>query len=131
MLSSIAFETVKSKKEEKQKSMILGQFFSFSNFSVFWEFRNILWCQLKQMFLINYQYFWNYTLFFYKNSIHYKRGSKHAVTIPLHQRHCLTCNYCCMKFYCPEARRSWVTGPKGVLFHVTKTRHYLKNIFNS
>ena len=57
ILSSIAFETVKS---ESQKSMILGQI---SNFSNFWKFRNRFWYQLKQMFLINYQYFRSYATF--------------------------------------------------------------------
>ena len=60
ILSSIAFETVKS---ESQKSMILGQI---SNFSNFWKFRIRFWYQLKQMFLINYQYFRSYATFLLK-----------------------------------------------------------------
>ena len=60
ILSSIAFETVKS---ESQKSMILGQI---SNFSNFWKFRNRFCYQLKQMFLINYQYFRSYATFLLK-----------------------------------------------------------------
>ena len=40
VLSSIALETVKIQSGEKQKNMIPGQFFSFSNFSNFWIFRN-------------------------------------------------------------------------------------------
>ena len=64
ILSSVALETVKIQWEEKQKSMISGQFFLISFFSNFWQFRNKFWCQVKQVFRINYQYFRCYATFF-------------------------------------------------------------------
>ena len=56
ILSSIAFETVKTKPKDKQKSMISRKHFSFSIYSGFWRFRNRFWYQLKKVFLINYQH---------------------------------------------------------------------------
>ena len=40
----------------ERKNNNFGTVFSFSNFSSFWKFRNGFWYQLKQVFLINYQY---------------------------------------------------------------------------
>ena len=66
ILPLTVFEIVKSQKEEKQRNIISGQFFSFSNFSGFWKYRNKLWHQLKQISLINYQNFWSYATFLLK-----------------------------------------------------------------
>ena len=40
VLSSIAFATVKSQREEKQKKYDFETIFFISNFSNFWKFRN-------------------------------------------------------------------------------------------
>ena len=56
ILSSITSQTFKSQRNEKQKSMILGQFFNLQIFDTFWKFRNRFQHQLKQI-LNSYQYF--------------------------------------------------------------------------
>ena len=61
ILSSITYEAVKRQREEKQKSIVSGQFFIF-RFWIFWGFRNTFWYQVKQMILNSYQYFRSYTI---------------------------------------------------------------------
>ena len=56
ILPSIAFKTVNSHREEKQKSIMSRKSLSLSNISNFWKFIDKFWYQSKQMFLINYQY---------------------------------------------------------------------------
>ena len=107
ILSSIAFETVKSQREEKQKRMISGKSFSFLNFWNISECGNKSWHQLKQMFLISYQYFWSSTSVLLKFRHTIKQiWSNLAMT--QHQTYCLTFIYNCMEFYCPNGRESWV-----------------------
>ena len=66
-------------------------------FSIF-KFWNRFWYNLKQMYLINYQYFWSSKLFI-KILTNNKIDLKHAVTMLLHQGCYLTCIYSCIKFY--------------------------------
>ena len=107
ILSSIAFETVKSQREEKQKRMISGKSFSFLNFWNISECGNKSWHQLKRMFLISYQYFWSSTSVLLKFRHTIKQiWSNLAMT--QHQTYCLTFIYNCMEFYCPNGRESWV-----------------------
>ena len=68
ILSSIAFETVKSQTEEKQ--IISGILVSFSNFSNFRKFRNRLWYEQisdELSVLLELEYF------FIKILTHYKK----------------------------------------------------------
>ena len=104
---SITFETVKSQREEKQKRMISGQFFSFSNFWNISKCGNRSWHQLKQMFLISYQYFWSSASVLLK-FWHTIKQIWSNVTMPQHQTYCLTLIYNCMEFCCPNGRESWV-----------------------
>ena len=107
ILSSIAFETVKSQREEKQKRMISGKSFSFLNFWNISECGNKSWHQLRRMFLISYQYFWSSTSVLLKFRHTIKQiWSNLAMT--QHQTYCLTFIYNCMEFYCPNGRESWV-----------------------
>ena len=107
ILSSIAFETVKSQREEKQKRMISGKSFSFLNFWNISECGNKSWHQLKRMFLISYQYFWSSTSVLLKFRHTIKQiWSNLAMT--QHQTYCLTFIYNYMEFYCPNGRESWV-----------------------
>ena len=76
--------------------MIWGQFLSISKICSSWKIGNRFRYQLKEM-LGN---------FLVKILIHYKTDLKHGVTMPLHQRHFLTCIYSCIKFYCPSVRGS-------------------------
>ena len=87
----IAFESVKSRREDKQKNIISGQFFSSSSFLNSWKFGNEFRCQ-QQMLLINYQYFRGYTIFFVKILTSDETDLKHAVKMPLHQGCCLLHN---------------------------------------
>ena len=111
ILPLTVFEIVKSQKEEKQRNIISGQFFSFSNFSGFWKYRNKLWHQLKQISLINYQNFWSYATFLLK----FWHTLKQIWKMPLQQGFCLACIYISMD---PK-----LLEPKKIVFHVTKKRY--------
>ena len=102
ILSSIAFETVKSQREEQQNRMISGQSFSFLNIC-----GNKSWHQLKRMFLISYQYFWSSASVLLKFR-HTIKQIWSNLTMPQHQTYCLTFIYNCMEFCCPNGRESWV-----------------------
>ena len=118
ILSLIAFEIVKSQREEKQKNIISRQFFSFSNFSSFRKFRYRLWYQLKQMFLINYQYFQSYA-FFVKILTRNKTYLKNAFKMPLNQGNCLGCIYNSINFHWPKMRGSLVIRAKKCMSYFT------------
>ena len=56
ILSPITFETVKSQRKEKRKSLISAKIFSFSNFQALGNLETDCGIKLKK-FQINYQYF--------------------------------------------------------------------------
>ena len=127
---SITFETVKSQREEKQKRIISGQFFSFSNFWNISKCGNRSWHQLKQMFLISYQYFSSFATVLLK-FWHTVKQIWRNVTMPLHQTFCLTFIYGCIKFCCPNGRESWVIESYKSPISRCKTWYSLENGFNS
>ena len=105
-MPSIAFETVKSQTEEKQKTPKFRQYlFHFQIFQTHGNLEIDFSINLKNVsaelsILSELRYI------FGKILTHYKTDLKHAVTTPLHQGYCLTCTYGCMKFYCPKVRGS-------------------------
>ena len=65
ILWSIAFETIKSQARETKKYDFVT-FFLIFNFLNFKKFRNIVYYQLKQMFLNHDQFFQSYATFWIK-----------------------------------------------------------------
>ena len=97
---------------KRNKKEIFGIIFFFFKFSSFWKFGNRFWYQLKQMFLINYQYFQRYATL------------KHAVKMPLHQWYCLIYIHGGIKFCCSKWEDPGLYWPKKVLIYVSLACFY-------
>ena len=130
ILPSIYFEIVKSQWEEKQKIMILWQFFSSSIFWNYWKFKNRFSYQLKQMFL-NMAVVSGLHYFFVKILTRYKTDPKLVVTIPSLNDIVWHVSIAAWSSIIQHWGDSDLHGPNKVLFHVTRTWYYLQHAFNS
>ena len=109
---SIVYETVKSLREKKKKSMILDQLLLLLNSRNFRKFsNNRFWWLLKQMFLNSYQHIRSYNALLLKLR-YYKTSSKHAVAMPLHKAYFLTWIYRQLSFIAWKWVDRELYGPK-------------------
>ena len=109
---SIVYETVKSLREKKKKSMILDQLLLLLNSRNFRKFsNNRFWWLLKQMFLNSYQHIRSYNALLLKLR-YYKTNSKHAVAMPLHKAYFLTWIYRQLSFIAWKWVDRELYGPK-------------------